>query len=184
MDASLKRHPGLKPIARDHGVGLVFAERLSKSIRASRDDRARLAEQMRTNCRDVILQYLEDEESVLSRFITNESMLEEFMGKHTAVRAVSDKLHKTDLGSQPEMGLLARVSDALDDYIRWEERVLFPALEETLDDDQLEELSKQTANIEANRSRPTQQLHQSIALEKQTDLTDACGCAITQKLPE
>jgi len=43
MDASSKRHPGLKPIARDHGVGLVFAERVSKSLRASRDDRTRLA---------------------------------------------------------------------------------------------------------------------------------------------
>jgi hypothetical protein len=181
MDASIKRHPSLQPISRDHGVGLVFAQRLHKAIRASRQDRERLAEQMKAICRDLVLQYLGDEESVLSGLIHDRELLEQFHAKHTAVRAVIEKLQNTDFRVEPEMGLLSRISDALDEYVRWEERILFPAIESNAGEEELARLSELTAAIELHRARPTQQLHQSVSLSKEFDLTDACGCAITNR---
>lgn len=35
MKTSLLRHPSLRPLSRDNGVGLIYAQRLRKAVRAS-----------------------------------------------------------------------------------------------------------------------------------------------------
>ncbi len=61
QNPAMKRHPSLKPLSRDHGIGLVCAQNARKAVRGSHNDRLRLAEQIRAANRDVILSYLEDE---------------------------------------------------------------------------------------------------------------------------
>lgn len=55
------------------------------------------------------------------------------------------------------------LGNALDEYVRWEENVLFPAIESLMSDEELDWLAGATEEIEKNRRRPTQRLHASVA---------------------
>jgi hypothetical protein len=168
-----KRHPSLQPLSRDHGIGLVCAQHGHKAVRASERDRVRLAEQIRAASRDVILSYLEDEQRVLSPVISNGALRAQFQQHHNNVRTLINELDQLESAVDPGLGLMASVASSLDAYIRWEENSLFPALEQTLNGEELSKLCGLTASIEAGRSRPTQLLHGSITLEKPTGLPDA-----------
>ena len=173
---TLKRHPSLQPLSRDHGIGLVCAQRLHKAVRASASDRRRLSEQIRAVFGKLIDSYLEDEQRVLSSVIPDNGLRKEFQQRHNNVRKLTAELNGLEPTDDPGLGLLSRIADALDEYVRWEEHSLFPAIQETLDDEQLKTLSEATATIEAIRSRPTQELHSSVALDKQSGLAETCGC--------
>lgn len=177
MKTSLLRHPSLQPLSRDHGVGLICAQRLRKAVRASESDRLRLSEQIRAVFENLINSYLEDEQRVLSPVIPNNAIREEFQRRHSNVRRLTAKQDLLQPSEDPGLGLLSRIADALDEYVRWEEHSLFPAIQETLDDEQLSKLSEATATLEERRTRPTQELHASIALDKQSGLAETCGCA-------
>lgn len=177
---TLKRHPSLQPLSRDHGIGLVCAQRLHKAVRASENDRLRLSEQIRSVFDDLISSYLTDEHKALYPVIFNNSLREEFEQRHNNVRSLTARLRQLDPAMDPGLGLLSRIADALDEYVRWEEHSLFPAIEDSLDDEQLKQLSEVTTTIEALRARPTQELHVSIALDKQSGLAETCGCATSK----
>ncbi|MBX9571780.1 MAG: hypothetical protein K2X77_23005 [Candidatus Obscuribacterales bacterium] len=177
----LKRHLSLQPLSRDHGIGLVCAQRLHKAVRASETDRLRLSEQIRAVFENLIGSYLEDEQRVLSPVIHDNTLREEFQQRHNNVRSLTKALDQLDPAQDPGLGLLSRIADALDEYVRWEEHSLFPAIEQSLDAEQMQQLSEATASIEALRSRPTQELHASIALNKQSGLAETCGCATASK---
>lgn len=173
----LKRHLSLQPLSRDHGIGLVCVQRLHKAVRASENDRLRLSEQIRAVFGSLITSYLEDEQRVLSPVISDSSLREEFQQRHNNVRSLTDKLDQLEPAQDPGLGLLSRIADVLDEYVRWEEHSLFPAIEDSLNDEQLQQLSEVTATIEALRTRPTQELHVSIALNKESGLAETCGCS-------
>lgn len=176
----LKRHLSLQPLSRDHGIGLVCAQRLHKAVRASASDRLRLSEQIRAVFGNLINSYLEDEQRILSPVINDNALREKFQQHHNSVRSLTAALDRLEPAQDPGLGLLSRIADGLDDYVRWEENSLFPAIQDTLDDEQLQQLSEATATIEALRSRPTQQLHASIALDKQSGLAETCGCSTSK----
>ena len=136
-----KRHPSLQPLSRDHGMGLLCAQHGHKAVRASEHDRLRLAEQMRTASRDVILSYLEDEQRVLSPVITNEALRAEFQHHQNNVRKFIDELEQLEPAVDPGLSLMASLAGALENYVRWEENSLFSALEQTLDATDLTMLS-------------------------------------------
>ncbi len=142
-------------------------------MRASQHDRVRLAEQIRVNCIDVVLSYLEDEQRVLSPSITDAALRAEFQQHHNNVRKLLNALEQSDPTIDPGLGLMASVAAALETYVRWEENSLFPALEQSLDHEGLSNLSELTTHMESTRLRPTQLLHSSIALEMPTGLPEA-----------
>jgi hypothetical protein len=164
QNPAMKRHPSLKPLSRDHGIGLLCVQHGHKAVRGSANDRVRLAEQIRAVSQDVILAYLEDEQRILSPVIADGALRDEFQQHHNKVRRLINELDQTDPAVDPGLGLMARVADALDAYVRWEENFLYPAIEEALDDDQLDQLSELTSSLESSRTRPTQILHSSVPL--------------------
>lgn len=176
-ESLLKRHPSLQPLSRDHGIGLVFAQRLHKAVRATENDRLRLSDQIRSVFANLIGSYLEDEQRILSPFIPTDVLRDEFTLRHNNVRNLTAELNQLEPAQDPGLGLLSRIADALDDYVRWEEHSLFRTLEETLDEDQLRQLSEATSSIEVLRERPTQELHSSITLDKQSGLAETCSCS-------
>lgn len=158
----LKRIRSLEPFARDHGVGLVCAHKARKAVRASNVDQVELLEQIRSICHNSILGYLEDEQWVLSPLIGNDHMRATFHERQNNIRKLTHALDTLDLSKERGLGLLSMFADALDDYVRWAQHTLFPRIEEGIESDALHHLSKLTSKIEANRVRPTQQLHRSV----------------------
>lgn len=172
MNNTVKRHPSLQPLSRDHGMGLICAQHGHKAVRASLHDRVRLADQIRVNCKSLILSYLEDERRVLASAITDTALKTEFQIHHNNVRKLLDELEQLDPTVDPGLGLMASVAAALETYVRWEENYLFPALEQTLNHEGLSVLTGATARMEEGRKRPTQLLHRSIALSIPTGLPE------------
>lgn len=177
----IQRHPSLKPLSRDHGVGLVCAQRLHKAVSASVSDRLRLADQMRAVFGDLIHSYLDDEQRILSPVISDERKTE-LQRRHDNVRGLLAQLNQLEAEEDPGLGLFSRIADALDDYVRWEEHSLFPSIEEQLGEEQLEMLAETTTAVEASRIRPTQKLHNSIALNKESGDAETCSCSKTDNV--
>lgn len=171
-----KRHPGLQPFARDHGIGLVCAQRLHKAIRATGKDRVKLAEQIRSVCFEVIASLLADERRVLSPLVAQTGLEHVFQEQHNKVQELIEELNKLDPSEDPGLGLVSRIADALDDYVRWEENSLFPAIEDKLSDEDLKRLTEIAASIEETRHRPTQHLHASVGRDKESGEADTCSC--------
>lgn len=170
-----KRHPGLQPFARDHGLGLVCVQNAQKAVRASKNERVKLAEQIRETNRDAILSYLDDERRVLSPVIPTWELRVQFLEYHKKVAKLITELADLDPTADPGLGLMARVANAMDTYVRWEESILFPAIEHQLTPAELTELCELTSPIEAVRTRSTQLLHKSTAKQIPSGLPTA-GC--------
>src|SRR5262245_58724952 len=151
MAMALKRHQGFRPLSRDHGVELVCVQGLQRAVRASRNDRIRLAKEMKSVCHSIILNYLEDEARVLLPVIHDRRLRHKFKQHHINIRKLVRALDQLDTIVDPGIGLLARIGDGIDDYVRWEEHCLFPALELTLSGDQLEKVQKTTAVMDNKR---------------------------------
>lgn len=156
----LRRHPSLKPFARDHGTGLICVQRLHKAISTKEGDLPKLTSQVRMVCQKVITAYLQDEHRILASVVPSE-LIDDYYHRYNNVCLEIDKLLLQDQIIAPEADLLARIANALNDYIRWEERTLFPAIEEMLPPRDLEQLTEKTAAIDATHSRLTQKLHSS-----------------------
>lgn len=159
----LKRHPGLRLFARDHGVGLICAHRLRKSTRASRNDRLKLVAQMQAVCSELLTLSLLDEQRVLAPLLARTGYAHRFYRHHHRIRDLMECLNKLEPSEDPGLGILSMLGNALDEYVRWEENVLFPAIESQLSDEELTWLAGITEQIEQTRCRPTQRLHASIA---------------------
>ncbi len=166
--SKLKRHPGLRLFARDHGVGLVCAQRLRKTTRATREDRIKLVEQMQSVCADVLTVSLSDEQRVLAPMLARTGYAHRFFRHHQRIRDLIERLNKLEEAEDPGLGLLSMLGNALDDYVRWEQNVLFSAIERMLNDEESAWLVEVTQHLEKSRCRPTQNLHASIA--------GACAC--------
>lgn len=178
-----KRHPGLQPFTRDHGIGLVCAQRLHKAIRATGSGRVKLAEQARSFCFEMIAASLADEQRVLSPLVAQTGLGHIFQEHHNRVRDLIKELDKLDHSKDPGLGLISRIADALDDYVRWEENDLFPAIEDQLTDETLKRLAEITASIEDTRHRSTQHLHASVALDQSSGALDA-GSSNSSSAPQ
>lgn len=152
----LQRASWLRPIARDHGVALLCAHFAWKAIRAPHTERLIFAAQIRILCQNSILDYLEDEQWVLTPLIADANLRYEFHRRHSLIKLLIEELNKISLAKDPGLGLLASLADVLDGCVRWEENELFPRIEAGLERAQLHTLSEMTARIEKNRHRPTQ----------------------------
>lgn len=159
-----KRHECLQPFSRDHGFALVYAQKCRKAVRASEFDRAELADSIRDVVARVILSNLEDESQVLSPLINKNGMRRDFHRHHHDIRKMTYELSLLETTLDPGLCVVSRIANALDDYVRWMENLLFPEIERSLNHTQSEALAEATGFIEANRMRPTQMLHASIAL--------------------
>lgn len=163
MQNPLQRHTSFKPLSRDHGVGLVCVQGLQRAVRSSRSERVRLAQEMKTVCNHIILPYLADEQKILSPLIGDKVLREKFNSHHAEIRRLATALDKCKRDVDPGVGLFARIGDAIDDYVRWEENALFPTLERRLNGAQLESLQRHTDRMEIEHKRPTQILHRSMS---------------------
>ncbi|MDZ4833323.1 MAG: hemerythrin domain-containing protein [Candidatus Melainabacteria bacterium] len=161
--SSLKRHPGLRPFARDHGVGLLCVQRLRQAARATRRERIKFVEQMQLVFSDILTLFLLDELQVLVPMLARTGYAHRFLKHHQRIRYLIACVNELDESEDPGVGLLSMLGNALDDYVRWEENILFPAIEKMLNDEELAWLVGVTQPIEESRCRPTQALNVSIA---------------------
>ncbi|MBZ0213048.1 MAG: hemerythrin domain-containing protein [Nitrospirae bacterium] len=139
----MKRHPALQPFSRDHNVGLVLA----RSLQTASDDGARreVARKL-LEAWDVELKDHFSEEERLLGPLASEGMAERLRHEHRVIAEWIEAFRTTG-----EYGTTAAVGTLLHDHIRWEERELFPAIEASATEEDLERLARETDGLEARR---------------------------------
>jgi hypothetical protein len=135
----MKRHPALQALSRDHHQALVVAQRLR---RAGADDageaQAAFLEFWGTEGE---LHFRVEEELLLPRFAAAGGADTAAVGRvlldHAEVRLRALRL----AGGPASAGALNELGELLAEHVHLEERELFPAIEHSLDHDQLRRLA-------------------------------------------
>jgi hypothetical protein len=129
----MKRSLSLEPFSRDHNDGLILARKLQ-------EDRPGALEEFRRAWEVELKDHFDEEERLLGPLCL-EPERERLSQEHREIRDLA-------FSAQPDAPLLGRL---LHDHIRWEERVLFTALEDRATADQLDLLERETRNLEERR---------------------------------
>lgn len=147
---SIKRHPALQPFSRDHLIGLFHAQRL---IKLEHKSGAELLGEVMTGFAEAwqreIKVHFNDEDRVLGPMHLRSASLERLHDEHIELTDLIVHAIKEPYSVE----LASRVGAMLDAHIRWEEHELFPEVESTLNEAELETLSAVTAEIEKSRHR-------------------------------
>jgi iron-sulfur cluster repair protein YtfE (RIC family) len=144
----MKRHPSLHPLSHDHHHGLVLSRRLQK---ASPDDapevRRNLARQVQEMWLTELHGHFRDEEDILMPALARQGdqhwpAILDTLRQHVDLRRRIDDLERAlEAEVAPDAAALDALGRALQQHIRFEEDVVFPALEAALDEQELARLA-------------------------------------------
>ena len=134
----MQRHVSLRPLSRDHHGGLVHARRLSRAADGGAAERRAAADAFDRAWRAEILEHFAEEERHLPPLLAGAAASEaaaRLLGEHADLRARAEIVRAS---AEPEA--MRALGERLTEHIRWEERELFPLLERSLTEAQLDAL--------------------------------------------
>ncbi|MFI5387272.1 MAG: hemerythrin domain-containing protein [Fimbriimonadales bacterium] len=140
----MKRHPSLQPFSRDHHACLVLARHLENEPSGQR-----LSEFLRV-WNDEMEDHFFEEERVLLRFTTPEQNAR-LINEHMTIRQYATAATRGML----DAGDIVRLGGLITDHIRWEERRLFPSIEESASLEELNEIAAEAMELDQLRSAST-----------------------------
>ncbi len=141
----MKRSPELRDLSEQHHYGLVAA----RNLRLASESRRPLRETVREFLREwegEILPHFRAEEEVLlpecARALADDHpLLVRTLVEHVTLRRLARELAAAETADDPRLAeLVAETASRLHDHIRFEERELFPAVEEACAGPLLQEL--------------------------------------------
>ena len=137
----MKRHPSLYQLSHDHHQGLILAQQLKKGAPQYKGMPSTLESKKEyaiSFYKTELVKHFEDEEkilfpSVIKRDDEADRLIEEVISEHRKMESlINDLMKKSNVeDSLDEFGKL------LENYIRKEERKLFPKMEEILSEKEL-----------------------------------------------
>lgn len=131
----MKRHESIVTLSREHHLGLLFCWKIRQGIK-KQIPTERMQPYIRYFWNNHLKRHFEEEETLLFCLL-EDSLMEEAIRQHEQIRkliVVTIAIEQTDAG---QLHILA---DVLDNHIRFEERVLFPHMEESLSEEKLAKL--------------------------------------------
>lgn len=150
----LKRHKSLQPLSRDHYAGLVQARRLRIAADHGASQRLAATAEFVGEWDALMAEHLADEEHLLLDLIENKALVHRLLDEHDQIRSMATTAtHLVERVEAPVPDRLRKLASVLHDHIRWEERTLFPAIEQQATPAELEGLSRATEVIESMRPR-------------------------------
>lgn len=143
----IERSKQLTPLSKDHHEGLLFAWKIRQGLKNGADLKL-IAEYVQWFWRNHLEEHFREEEQILAPHLPAESeLLMQMMEEHQEIEAMV-RINE----NIPDESLLAGLAKAVDDHIRFEERVLFPYAEKILPEKELnliyEQLPKEKAECE------------------------------------
>ena len=146
----LQRDESLQPFSRDHFMGLKAANELTKAAAAGDAARISAAAYFR-RCWDAeIADHFHEEEQLLIPLMV-EPEIKQMLHEHGSIRNLVAAGLRRSADEPPPESWCAALGQELRDHIRWEERMLFGAIQDRATPGQLDAVGKATAEIEKRR---------------------------------
>ena len=149
----MKRHPSLQPLSRDHHEALQQVQTLRSAAESNPDDRRVTRVRFRDLWDGWFRDHLDLEERRLPLLIPTVGDIARLREEHDDIRFLAEEFVRGTAEAEPAGDLMLRLAERLYDHIRWEERQLFPAIEQATGEEKLRPLGVETRIVEAGRPR-------------------------------
>lgn len=124
----IKRSKELVPLSRDHHNGLLLCWKIRTGIKNNIDNKRIVAYINYFFDKDLKEHFRQEEELLFSLLPDDDTMKQEALQQHVSLNSLVSEISR-----QAEITSLLAFADALDAHIRFEERQLFPYIEQTID---------------------------------------------------
>ena len=141
----IKRNENLIPISREHHGTLLFCWKLKRGV-ANHSELDRIIKYVNWYWKEHLMPHFNTEETLLFLSV-NDKMVSKALDEHTTIRELIKMLNK-DIDENKKINLISELSQIVNNHTRYEERQLFPYLEEKLSAGQLQKIGKELANGE------------------------------------
>jgi len=135
----LKRNDNLLKLSRDHHAGLLFCWKIRQGVKYHIET-DRMIKYVKYFWIHHLSTHFREEEEFLFPPI-KDAEVQKALDQHQKIKTFVDKVEVAGMESEDE--ILLELADTVDAHIRYEERVLFPHLQEQLSDEQLEMIGEQ-----------------------------------------
>jgi hemerythrin-like domain-containing protein len=141
------RHRSLHPLSRDHNDALIAVQRLRYGLEGRRWSMRAARDEFLAAWWKGLRAHFEAEDMFLLPHLPVGALRKRFERDHAHIRRLVAEVEAT-ADEDPGRPLLARLEFDLHEHVRWEERELFPYLEDRLGEDELDSLESQLAIYE------------------------------------
>lgn len=138
-NSPLKRDENLLKLSRDHHAGLLFCWKIRQGVKYHVAVE-RMIEYIKYFWDHHFSTHFKEEEEFLFAEVRDKEV-QKALDDHQKIKTFVDQVSIS--GMENEEDVLLELTDTVDDHIRYEERVLFPHLQEKLSDEQLRLIGEQ-----------------------------------------
>ncbi len=138
----LKRNENLVKLSKDHHAGLLFCWKIRQGVKYHIET-DRMIKYVKYFWDHHFASHFKEEEQFLFAPLKDKEV-QKALDDHQKIKIFVDKIAVS--GMESEDDVLLELADTVDDHIRYEERILFPHLQEELSDEQLEKIGEQIVN--------------------------------------
>lgn len=135
----MKRNENLVPLSREHRFGLLCVWKIRQGVSKGVDYR-RILNYINYFWKESLSRHFETEDRVLPE-MENAILQNQMEQEHSQIRKLISHINASD-----DKQLLLDFANALQNHIRFEERVVFPEYEQNLSDEQMTEIGKQLSD--------------------------------------
>lgn len=147
----IRRNQHIVTLSHDHHVGLLFCWKIRQGLKRQAD-LPRITRYVRYFWQHNLEPHFREEEDILF-ILPGDKKIGQALDEHRQIRSLitaitGDPTHNADapVASPDAVQQLTALADAVDKHIRFEERDLFPYLEQTLSPDQLADIGARLNN--------------------------------------
>ena len=132
----MKRDKNLQELSRDHHHGLLLGWKIRQGLKLQVDPQL-IVDYIRYFFESALSQHFEEEETQILTYLQDDNALKfRTVNDHRAIKSMVEALSD----NEKEPAAFLKIAELLDDHIRFEERELFPYLQEQLSSEQLNEI--------------------------------------------
>jgi len=134
----IKRNENILNLSKEHHFSLLFCWKIRQGLKAGTDS-SRIIKYVQYFKTNFLLPHFGEEENFLFSAL-NDEQVEKALEQHKEIKNLLDELlNNAEYNAKKQLETLANL---VDDHVRYEERELFPHIENSLTDEQLEAIGK------------------------------------------
>lgn len=140
----IKRNEHIVKLSREHHFSLLFCWKIRQGLKKEVAP-ARISRYIQFFWSRVLALHFREEEEILFAPLPDDELVLQAIKEH---QQIQEQIERLDNGEQdPAPQLLSLLADSVDEHVRFEERTLFPHIENKLNEAQLEAIGKKLDSV-------------------------------------